>query len=232
MVSEFKLFTIVSETGILSTVNYMSTNYENAWNTLMQQSKFPWWEWDIKTNTVRFNDLKVTRLGYDPKDFNGKGYQAFTDLIHPDDHERAMEAMMAVLRGDTRLYQIDYRIKTAKQDYLWYMDRGIVVKEDGTGNPLVIRGLVIDLGSEASRGAGIDALKSVIYASGTSDTTGHSILTICASCKKARKDRDVWIELPPDLSDYIGERITHSICPGCIRDLYPDIADDILREMK
>ena len=207
------------------------TEYEKAWDSLMQGSKFPWWEWDVKANAVRFNDLKVSALGFDPADFRGKGYQVFTGLVHPDDLEKTMDAMLAVLRGETSLYQVDYRIKTAKQDYLWYMDRGIVVNRDGDGKPLVIRGIVIDLGREASRGANIDALLSVIYTSGTVDIAKKSFLLICASCKKAKKDREVWIELPSDLGAFIGESISHGICPSCIRNLYPDIAEDVLREL-
>ncbi len=209
----------------------MNHHHENAWNTLMQGSKFPWWEWDIRVNAVRFNDLKAAMLGYDPADFRGRGYQAFTELLHPDDYDKTMNAMMAVLRGETGLYQIDYRIKSIRQDYLWYMDRGIVAEKDGGGKPLVIRGIVIDLGREASRGTNVDALLSLIYSAGAVASGRTSLLVICSSCKKARKEREVWISLPDDLDVFIEESVSHGICPQCIRDLYPDFADEVLREL-
>ncbi|HPS56957.1 MAG TPA: PAS domain-containing protein [Spirochaetota bacterium] len=66
-------------------------------------------------------------LGYDPADFENKGYQAFTDLLHPDDHKKAMDAMQRVLRNETGLYQVDYRIRGRNSVYHWYMDRGTVI---------------------------------------------------------------------------------------------------------
>jgi len=79
----------------------MSTKYEEAWDKLMQGSRFAWWEWDIATNTVTHNPLKATMLGFMPEDFHERGYQGFTDLIQPDDYEEAMQAMRIVLQGKT-----------------------------------------------------------------------------------------------------------------------------------
>lgn len=48
------------------------------------------------------------------------------------------------------------------------------------------------------------------------------MLPICAKCKKIRDDKGYWNQL----ESYIGERseaeFTHSLCPDCARELYPD----------
>ena len=79
----------------------------------LMSSAFAWWEWDIPANRVTSNDKKVEMLGRRPEDFRNAGYQAFTDLLHPDDHERTMRAMRDYLEGRASLYQIDYRILRA-----------------------------------------------------------------------------------------------------------------------
>ncbi|MBW6457974.1 MAG: PAS domain-containing protein [FCB group bacterium] len=207
-------------------------DYKKAWEDILQRSDFAWWEWDISTNTVRFNDLKASMLGFDPEDFYSGGYRAFTDLVHPDDHEKTMEAMRLVLSGKTNLYQIDYRIRTAAGNYVWFMDRGIIIKKDDHGQPLKIRGVVVDLGRESQRGTDIDALMSVFYRSGTSAEGKVSFITVCSVCKKIKKKDTDWVDLPSDLSALIGERISHGICPACVKKLYPDLAEQVLGRIK
>ena len=57
----------------------------------------------------------------------------------------------------------------------------------------------------------------------------EGFIPICANCKKIRQDID-W----KTLEEYIGAnslaKFSHSICPDCIRLLYPGYADRLLRE--
>jgi len=207
-------------------------DYKKAWDDILQRSDFAWWEWDIATNTVRFNDLKASMLGYDPADFKERGYQGFTELVHPEDHEKTMDAMRRVLSGKTNLYQIDYRIKTNVGDYVWFMDRGIIIEKNDQDRPLRIRGIVIDLGRESQRGTDIDALLSVIYRSASFAEGKVSFMTVCSVCNKVKEKDTEWIDLPADLSALIGEKVSHGICPACIKKLYPDLADEILDKIK
>lgn len=206
-------------------------NYRDSWTKILYESVFAWWEWDILINTVRHNDLKAKMLGYQPRFFRGKGYQGFTDLVHPDDHPKTMEAMRRVLRQETRLYQIDYRIKTRQGHYVWFMDRGIVIKTDSEGNPLVIRGVVIDLGKESQRGTDIEALIAIFKRSAEAAGGQYSFMTLCSVCKKIKKADTGWAALPEDIASLIAERVSHGICPDCLRKLYPNIAEKILERL-
>jgi hypothetical protein len=61
----------------------------------------------------------------------------------------------------------------------------------------------------------------------------EGILPICANCKKIRlvgadpRKKDGWV----GLEKYIEERseaiFTHSICPECLEELYPDLVKDL-----
>jgi hypothetical protein len=57
----------------------------------------------------------------------------------------------------------------------------------------------------------------------------EGFIPICANCKKIRQDID-W----KTLEDYISEnslaKFSHSICPDCIRLLYPEYADELLKK--
>ena len=53
-------------------------------------------------------------------------------------------------------------------------------------------------------------------------------LPICASCKKIRDDTGYWNEIEKYISERSEALFSHSICPDCLRKLYPEEADEIL----
>jgi hypothetical protein len=58
--------------------------------------------------------------------------------------------------------------------------------------------------------------------------TLQGILPICSHCKKIRNDEGIWNQLESYITQHSGAEFTHSVCPVCIKELYPDLADDIL----
>jgi PAS domain S-box-containing protein len=52
--------------------------------------------------------------------------------------------------------------------------------------------------------------------------TLKGILPICASCKKIRNDKGYWEQIEAYISDHSDAEFSHSICPDCIKKLYPD----------
>lgn len=104
------------------------------------------WYWNVKRNEVTFNPLKVTVLGYDPKELPAQvPYQFFTDLLHPDDFEGTMEAMRAHLEGRAPVYEVEYRIRAKDGSYHWYYDRGKVTRVDMFGRPAFLSGIIFDI---------------------------------------------------------------------------------------
>lgn len=197
---------------------------EQLVNGALAQSHIPWWEWSIPENKVISNDLKASMLGYDPADFQGAGYQAYTELLHADDYERTMQAMRDHLEGTARIYQIDYRILRSDGNYTWYMDRGCIIERDADGKPLRLRGVVIDLGETLNRQARERAMLALIRRRlPTVETAGQKTLILCDACKKLRITKNVWVRLNRIAFEevFYGE-IEHAICPGCTKTLYPE----------
>ncbi len=197
-------------------------------DTILRDSPFAWWEWDVTANRVTFNDLKVTMLGYRVEDFAEKGFEVFTGLLHPDDHKKTMDAMRAVLSGARAIYQVDYRIKDSAGQYRWYMDRGAVLSREGS-TVTRLRGLVVDLGDERRHGTDVEALVHLLqrYAEGHDNAIG-----ICSSCKRIRLSKDEWTTVTEELEGILTDALSHGLCPSCIRTLYPDMAEKILARMR
>ena len=48
------------------------------------------------------------------------------------------------------------------------------------------------------------------------------LLPICSSCKKVRDDKGYWSQIEMFLRDHAEVEFSHSICPDCAKELYPD----------
>lgn len=194
----------------------------------LHASDLAWWEWQIQSNKVISNDLKATMLGYDPEKFRGAGYQAYTDLLHPDDYERTMQAMRDHLEGRAAIYQIDYRIRRADGEYTWYMDRGSIIERDDGGKPLRLRGIVVDLGPALSEKSKDRAMLRLIRHKLPSSEDQEKITVICSSCKNIKIRDHMWVSIDPSFEKIFGEKISHGICDKCIKLLYPNEAEYIM----
>jgi hypothetical protein len=57
----------------------------------------------------------------------------------------------------------------------------------------------------------------------------EGILPICSHCKRIRiegtdhKNQDNWIEMESYISNKTQAQFSHSICPECVKELYPDL---------
>jgi hypothetical protein len=55
------------------------------------------------------------------------------------------------------------------------------------------------------------------------------LLPVCASCKKIRDDKGYWSQIETYIRDHSEADFSHGICPECVRRLYPEYADRVLR---
>ena len=53
----------------------------------------------------------------------------------------------------------------------------------------------------------------------------RGFLPICASCKKIRDDKGYWNQIESYIRDHSEAQFSHSICPDCVKKLYPDLLE-------
>jgi hypothetical protein len=58
------------------------------------------------------------------------------------------------------------------------------------------------------------------------------LIPICASCKNVRDDKGYWNQIEQYLCEHSDSQVSHGICPACIKKLYPDVADEVLSELR
>jgi PAS domain S-box-containing protein len=103
------------------------------------------WDWDQRTNQIfasaRTRELYGLAPGPEvtPRDVWFEMVQ-----VHPDDAEARTAALQAHMKGETPLYEGEYRVRHADGVYRWIRVRGLCVR-DTAGQPLRMAGSVSDI---------------------------------------------------------------------------------------
>lgn len=72
-----------------------------------------------------------------------------------------------------------------------------------------------------------EKLKKELEAASEEIDTLRGFIPICANCKDIRDDQGYWQKIESYISDHSMAEFSHSVCPKCIRVLYPELADKL-----
>ena len=109
----------------------------------MENERLAWWEIEIPTGKLVFDQRKIGVLGYSPDKF--KYLSDFTELIHPDDYNRAMNVINGYIEGTLDKLELEYRVRAQSGKYIWLLKFGSIVKYDEQGKPLICAGFVYNI---------------------------------------------------------------------------------------
>lgn len=114
-------------------------------NRAIEVGNLAWWHMDVTSGKLKFHRKKTDMLGYEYDDFKDKNYHVFTDLLHPEDEPRVMQAMRDHLEGRAPSYSNEYRIRSADGTYRWFRDFGKISERNADGTPKTVTGIVVDI---------------------------------------------------------------------------------------
>lgn len=103
-----------------------------------------YWQYFFDTQTVYYSPQNLRILGLTDKALLEK--DAWRNRVHPDDMMQFALLETAYANHQIEKHEIEYRIRNAKDEYVWLLDRGGVVEKDEKGAPKVLLGFhtVID----------------------------------------------------------------------------------------
>ncbi|HMA69501.1 MAG TPA: PAS domain S-box protein, partial [Candidatus Mcinerneyibacterium sp.] len=102
------------------------------------------WDWNYKTNKVRFNDKWYEMIGYTKNEIE-ESVEYWKSLIHPADYDWVVNELNRHIEGDSGFYEAEYRLKSKSGEWVWILDRGKIIEKDGDGNPVRISGTHVDI---------------------------------------------------------------------------------------
>jgi PAS domain S-box-containing protein len=103
--------------------------------------------YDLKAGHANYVNARFTQLtGYGPNDFLSFRGQALAGLIHPDDRA-ALAAHFQELRelADDESREIEYRLRTYDNRWIWCFSRHAVYARDGDGSVREVLGTFLDI---------------------------------------------------------------------------------------
>jgi len=171
----------------------------------------------VQDSRFRFiNSKAALYAGYTKEELLG---QPSDMMIHPEDRENAVNHAVEMLRGK-RDMPYEFRIITKQGATRWIMET--VTSINYLGTPAIL-GNSMDVTEykhiEAEREKLIFSLKKALLE--VKKLSG--LLPICASCKKIRNDEGYWEQLEEYIRDRSEAEFSHSICPDCVKKLYPEL---------
>ncbi|MFQ4138950.1 PAS domain S-box protein [Nodosilinea sp. PGN35] len=116
------------------------------------------WDWDVRQNTVVWNDNHFRLLGLDPNT-TADPYQSWRHAIHPDDLERVEQALQDALHQHTD-YETEYRVFYPDGTMRWLVGRGRGLY-DADQQPVRMLGVILDI-SDRKRAEQIQEFQAVI----------------------------------------------------------------------
>ncbi|MGA8349115.1 MAG: PAS domain S-box protein [Isosphaeraceae bacterium] len=83
------------------------------------------------------------QLGLEPPADRSPSFVS-VDFLHPDDKERVLRALYAYLGGETKEYELDYRVRHKDGTYRWMLCRGTAIR-DQAGKSIRLVGSRVDI---------------------------------------------------------------------------------------
>lgn len=102
------------------------------------------WDWNIITNEVFYSSQWKKMLGYEDSEIENR-FDAWINLIHPDDLKESKDAIERHIRGDNEIYLSEHRLLCKNGDYKWILDRGKIVEYSDDGIPTRMIGTHTDI---------------------------------------------------------------------------------------
>lgn len=122
------------------------------------------WNWDLTSGVVTFNDQWATSLGYTLEELP-QHISTFQSLLHPSDKFATERAMADCLNQDSEsddLLDVEFRLRCKSGEYQWTNARGRVVKRNSDGTPKLLCGVQYNIQARKNAEMQIEGLVRLI----------------------------------------------------------------------
>ncbi len=184
------------------------------------------WDLDLQTGMGKWSDESYRIFGFEPGAFEPT-FNKFINSVHPEDRKTVQAYFPDLLLGKHSHVELDLRIiRPSGEERI--INTKVEVIADKNGKPFKLNGITLDITerkrAEEERERLIKELQDAI----SQVKTLSGMLPICSSCKKIRDDKGYWTQIESYISTHSEAEFSHSVCPDCVKKLYPEFCDKII----
>ncbi|TRX72059.1 transporter substrate-binding protein [Carboxylicivirga sp. M1479] len=103
------------------------------------------WDWGLKSGSFVVNQQWAKTIGYTLEELEPINEQTWNRFIHPDDLQQTKELLEKHFKGESDLYDDEFRQKHKNGHWIWVQSKGKVLEWDDKGNPLRMSGMHIEI---------------------------------------------------------------------------------------
>lgn len=116
----------------------------------LEGTKVGVWDWDIASGKVWLSDSALDIQGYSRGEIEGDAGK-ISAIVHPDDVQQLRRLMIACLKGEQPLVNIEHRLRRKSGGWIWVAERARVVERDAAGRALRMIGTRTDMTAQRVR---------------------------------------------------------------------------------
>ena len=182
------------------------------YKTLVEQAPIMIWRSDTKAECDYFNERWLAFTGRSMEQEHGNGW---TEGVHPEDYQECLRIYLEAFEK-REIFEMQYRLRRHDGVYRWIFDRGVPFF-DPRGDFAGYIGSCVDVTEK------VEAQEALHKTQIAEVNKLRGLLPICTSCKQIRDDKGYWNQIEVYIREHSGAEFTHSICPKCAKELYPEI---------
>jgi PAS domain S-box-containing protein len=112
---------------------------EQRWKFALDGAGDGVWEYNFQTKESYYSPLYKNMLGFSDEEFQNEAYEWHT-RIHPDDLKKIMGIDKLYEDHAIQNHSVEYRLKNKSGEYIWILDRGMLLERTQDGKPLKLIG--------------------------------------------------------------------------------------------
>lgn len=118
---------------------------KNRLKSIIDSSNIGTWEWEVDTGKITINEIWLKLIGYDYSTYDISKIRNWMSLVHPEDKCNVLNKLRKHMKSESSFYDVDYRMKTIDNKWLWINDRGKIIEWTKEGKPLRMFGTHTDI---------------------------------------------------------------------------------------
>jgi PAS domain S-box-containing protein len=193
---------------------------EQRWKFALEGTLQGVWDLNPLTNKTFYSKKWKSMLSYDECDILDE-YSEWESRIHPNDLDLTLETLHKHLRGETLMYEHEYRIRCKDGSYKWMHSRGFVVERSPSGAASRVIGVQYDISKRKQNEADLITSNVLLNAVFNSIQEGATIIGNDMSILMANKQVETWYK---DRMPVVGKKCYQAFhnrdkpcnpCPTC-----------------